>query len=287
MREEFHLETFAEVELYFEDIGPIDAPTLIFVPGLGYNSFAFREAVGDLLTDYRVIYTDPRGSGRSGPLEADGQLFTFDAMAEDLERIREFLGISSFTPIGHAFGAVIALEYARRWPERSDRAIVVNPWVHYPELAQILLKRAARIRDLDPEQELAEAGEEPERQVERAFSLVGARDLLAQLHFPLTSSRLQLEHLDAESGLFGSGVVAEGFVTNGLWSFEYPIYLSELQVPVGVIAGTLDPTSYPEQTDFVVDLSEADLILLEGGHYPWIESPEAFVEALNSLVQTN
>jgi proline iminopeptidase len=76
----------------------------------------------------------------------------------------------------------------------------------------------------------------------------------------------------------------ELLVFNGLWDFEYPNYLADISKPILVIAGVQDVTSYPSQTDWLVDLAGADLVELETGHYPWLEQPEEFVNAISNFI---
>jgi proline iminopeptidase len=271
-------ETLNGVELYFEVAGPADAAhTLIYLHGLGYNSFSFREVVGDSLPDHRVVYLDQRGCGRSAPLEADPALFTVDALVDDLEALRAHLEIRSFTPVGHGFGAVLALEYARRFPRHTSGVVAVSPWVHYPELAQTLLEAAERLTERDVPDPV-----EPELRAEAAFGL--REDLLSVLHFPYPQARLHLEFVDAESGLYASGVAQETLAYNGLWSLEYPQYFPEIKARVTCIAGTMDLTSYPGQTDWLVDLLSAEESLLQTGHYVWLEDTDGFVAALEAAL---
>ena len=289
--DEEHLEYLNDSELYFEQFGPPDAPALVYLHGgPGYNSYSFRSLVGDDLTAYRMVYLDQRGAGRSAPLEGD---LSVDTLVDDLEAVRDFLGLESFTPLGHGFGAVIALEYARRFPTRVPRVVAVNPWLHLPELALTLLREAASMSGqafADPRDELTtpKEGEYPRignARVERAFSLLGARDLLNALEFPEIRGRLRLEFADVESQLLGGGEVQESLVSQGFWEFEYPPYLLEQTRPVYVIAGTLDRTSYPAQVDWLLDLAGADLQELETGHYPWVDAPEEFVAALERVME--
>jgi len=286
-----HLEYLNGTELYFEQFGPPDAPALVYLHGgPGYNSYSFRSLMGDDLTQYRMVYLDQRGAGRSSPLEGD---LSVDTLVDDLEAVRDFLGLESFTPLGHGFGAVIALEYARRFPSRVPRVVAVNPWLHLPELALTLLREAASISGKafsDPQDELPEAveGEYPRvgnARVERAFSLLGARDLLNALEFPEIRGRLRLEFADVESQLLGGGEVQESLVSQGFWEFEYPPYLLEQTRPVFVIAGTQDRTSYPAQVDWLLDLAGADVQELEAGHYPWVDAPEEFGVALERVME--
>jgi proline iminopeptidase len=272
-----HVEELNGVELYFEDSGTEDAPVIVFLHGgPGYNSYSFRDLVGEYLEHYRVIYLDQRGCGRSSEPEPEAQNYTIDALVSDLEAVREFLGIEVWTPLGHGFGALLALEYARRFPERTQKVIAINPWIHYPELSQVLLEAAARIT----EHALTEIPEKSEDRIEKAFSMLNARDLISRLHFPSPQSRLRLEFSDAESTLLAGGTMQEMLVFNGLWDFEYPNYLADITKPILVIASTQDITSYPSQTDWLVDLAGAEIVELEAGHYPWLEQPDQFANAV-------
>jgi proline iminopeptidase len=283
-RVDVHLEELNGVELYLEDTGPKDAPALMYLHGgPGYNSYSFQDIVGESLEQYRVVYPDQRGCGRSGQLpDNDLRFYTIDALVDDLEAVREHLGLARFTPLGHGFGAVIALEYARRFARRVENVVVINPWVHFPELSRTLLEEAARLSGMS----LKDVPSDSETRIERAFALLNSRDLLTALHFPNPQGRLRLEFSDAESTLMAGGNVQEGLVLNGLWDLEYPLYFSEITRPIGVIAGTLDRTSYPGQTDWVVDLTpNAELAEIEdAGHYPWVDDLDSFVAALEHFV---
>jgi proline iminopeptidase len=279
-----YLEEINGVELFFADSGTENAPVIVFLHGgPGYNAYSFQDIAGEYFDHYRVIYLDQRGCGRSSEPAPEAVNYTIDALVNDLEAVREFLTIESWTPLGHGFGALLALEYARRFPERTDTVMVVNPWIHYPELSQVLLQSAARLS----EHQLTEIPEKPEERIEKAFSMVNATDLISKLHFPNPQSRLRLEFSDAESTLLAGGTLQEMLVFNGLWDFEYSNYLAEISKPILVVAGVQDVTSYPSQTDWLVDLAGADLIELETGHYPWLEQAEEFISAINHFVPPN
>jgi proline iminopeptidase len=276
-----YLEELNGAELFFADSGTENAPVIVFLHGgPGYNSYSFQDIAGEYLDQYRVIYLDQRGCGRSSEPAPEAMNYTIDALVNDLEAVREFLEIDSWTPLGHGFGALLALEYARRFAHHTDKVIAVNPWIHYPELSQVLLESAARLS----EHSLTEIPEKPEDRIEKAFSMLNASDLISRLHFPNPQSRLRLEFSDAESTLLAGGTMQEMLVFNGLWDFEYPNYLADISKLILVIAGVQDVTSYPSQSDWLVDLAGADLIELETGHYPWLEQPDEFAAAIQNFI---
>lgn len=286
-------------DLYFEVLGPEDAtqPPIVYLHGgPGYNSYSFQALFGEHLIDRQVVYLDQRGSGRSGPLEDSEQgseTLDLDTLVADVEAVREFLDFKQIIPLGHGFGALIALEYARRYPLHTARVIVVNPWVHFPELAYTLLSEASALRSTqleDPAEKLRAGAAVAEFQpigaarVEAAFGLLNARDLLNAMQFKDSPSRMHLEFTDAEGQLMGGGEVQQALVNQGLWEFEYPSFLNEIRRPIFVIAGAHDRTSYPEQVQWLADLGGADVTVLDTGHYPWLDDEEAFAEALEDAL---
>jgi proline iminopeptidase len=278
MREEIGYIQIGEFELYLEDIGPEEAPVIAFLHGgPGGSAYAFREGVGDDLEDYRVLYFDQRGSGRSPELPAEPRLFTIDALVEDLEALRRELGIAEWTLLSHGFGAVVALEYTRKNPQRVDGLILVAPWVNYPELARRLFRSALALRGVPD----AEAPTDPMLALAEAFRETEPKAVFDALMFPSEHSRLEYEWLAEGSGILGNEGPGQMFVYNGLWNLDYTAYLFDLPLTPAVIVGAKDGTSYPEQAEWVADLTGGSLEVLEGaGHYPWMDEPEAFREAL-------
>ncbi|WP_261663083.1 alpha/beta fold hydrolase [Deinococcus sp. Marseille-Q6407] len=286
-------------ELYFaQQPGNPERPPVVFLHGgPGYNSFSFQEIFGERLEqlDWPAIYLDQRGCGRSAPLEdtEQGDQLDLDTLVEDLEALRQHLELEQIIPLGHGFGALIALEYARRYPQHTARVVTVNPWVHFPQLALTLLAEASALKDQplnDPAEEIRAQTPEDEypavggARVQAAFDLLNARDLLNALQFPDPQARMRLEFVDAEGQLTGRAEVGEALVYQGLWEFEYPPFLQDITRPIFVIAGVHDRSSYPEQTDWLQDLGDADLTVLDSGHYPWLDDEDAFAEALQEAL---
>src|SRR5690625_1650022 len=105
-------------DLYVEAVGPEDGQPVYYLHGgPGYNSFSFRDLLGDSLEEQLLLYADQRGGGRSYA-EAP---FSFELLADDVRSVLKALDISSASLLGHGFGAAIAVEVAATWPELVDR----------------------------------------------------------------------------------------------------------------------------------------------------------------------
>jgi len=54
-----------------------------------------------------------------------------------------------------------------------------------------------------------------------------------------------------------------------------------------VLVGTRDATAYPSQVEAGLERMPGALVsLLEAGHYPWIDDPEAFLPLLHEALRT-
>ena len=114
--------------------GAADAPPLLALPP-GPGTHLGDQVIGTLAAlPWRVVTIDPRGTGRStwGDLLAGN---TTAALVDDLERLRQTLGIERWTVIGHLWGTVLALLYAQRYPQRCS-GLVLNS-VYLGEHAEV------------------------------------------------------------------------------------------------------------------------------------------------------
>jgi len=106
-----------------------DGP-LLFVtsPGWGIGSGYLQSALAPLEDTMTVVYIDTRGSGGSGR-PADPSQMSQSVMADDIDRLREKLGLDSIDLLGHSDGGTIGIEYAVRHPEHLHKLVLVAPAV--------------------------------------------------------------------------------------------------------------------------------------------------------------
>jgi len=108
--------------LYWETVGRADGVPAVWVhggPGSGSSKRARRYFDP---AAYRAVLFDQRGCGRSRPLVSDPASDlasnTTDSLIDDLERLREHLGIERWVVVGVSWGVTLALAYAQRHPDR-------------------------------------------------------------------------------------------------------------------------------------------------------------------------
>jgi aminoacrylate hydrolase len=113
--------------LWYEWHGPEDGDVLILSAGLGGSGSYWQPNLSALAERYRVLLYDHRGTGRSDALPRGPA--SVEAMAEDVVRLMDGLGISSASLVGHALGGLIGMEVALSHAGRLAKLIVVNGWL--------------------------------------------------------------------------------------------------------------------------------------------------------------
>ncbi len=113
----FSLPVDAIHTLYVEESGSPDGIPVLFVhggPGAGCSPDDRRFFDPE---QYRIILFDQRGAGRSTP-HAELRNNTTKDLLDDMEQIREHLGIHQWMLFGGSWGSTLSLLYAERHPDR-------------------------------------------------------------------------------------------------------------------------------------------------------------------------
>lgn len=106
-------------QLYFERCGRPDGLPVVFLhggPGSGCNPSQRRFFDPGV---WQAVLFDQRGCGRSRPAGSVEANTTAD-LVDDLERLREHLGIPAWLVLGGSWGATLALRYAAAHPQRVN-----------------------------------------------------------------------------------------------------------------------------------------------------------------------
>ncbi|MCI0508422.1 MAG: prolyl aminopeptidase [Gammaproteobacteria bacterium] len=103
--------------LHVEEAGvPEGIPVLFVHGGPGAGCLPYHRTFFDPQI-YRIILFDQRGCGRSIP-HAELRANNTQALVQDMERIREFLGIERWILFGGSWGSTLSLVYAQTHPEK-------------------------------------------------------------------------------------------------------------------------------------------------------------------------
>jgi len=99
-----------------------DGPALFVIHGIGARRATFDRLIEGLRDRFTCISYDLRGHGLT---PRTGERFGLDDLVDDLEALRDRLGIQKAHFAGHSLGGMIAPAYARRHP---DRVLSLGLW---------------------------------------------------------------------------------------------------------------------------------------------------------------
>jgi 3-oxoadipate enol-lactonase len=97
--------------------------TIVMLHGGMANHLASLPFVAPLISRYRVVTPDLRGSGKSW----SGARLTFDQLADDVETLLDHLGVERAVVGGASGGSGVALRFALRHPDRTAGLVLVQP----------------------------------------------------------------------------------------------------------------------------------------------------------------
>ena len=103
--------------LYIEETGnPTGVPVIVLHPGPGAGCDGHLRRFFDP-QHYRIIIFDQRGCGQSTPHATLESNSTQDLL-DDIDAIRDYLGLDSFVLFGGGWGSLLALLYAQLYPQQ-------------------------------------------------------------------------------------------------------------------------------------------------------------------------
>jgi proline iminopeptidase len=278
------------VSLWYRVAGraaPGAAPVVFLHGGPGQGSAHFAALTGPLLEpSLRMVYYDQRGSGRSGrPATRE---YTLPLLVEDLEGVRQSLGVPRIALIGHSFGATLALEYAARYPEHvSAVAVVAGLWdvplqirlrcertaATFPQVAARVLGDSAGAAGRQPGCDWFWRLPEAEREA-----------MNNALMFPDSAVRIRLDSVQAATGTRNTGELGAGLFRSGLLEHRFAA-ARRLTMPVLVISGRHDGTAVSEGLrELARQLPNARFVEFpNSGHFVYLDEPGRFARELSAF----
>jgi pimeloyl-ACP methyl ester carboxylesterase len=115
-----------EVDVFYREAGPADAPVILLLHGFPSASHMFRDLIPALADSYRVIAPDLPGFGQTKAPVRGKFNYSFDALAEVIEGFVEAIGLQHYALYIFDYGAPVGLRLAMRHPERVTAIISQN-----------------------------------------------------------------------------------------------------------------------------------------------------------------
>ncbi|WP_030547211.1 alpha/beta fold hydrolase [Streptomyces albus] len=257
-------------------------PPLLCLAGGPARDAAYLGDLGGLDTHRPLVLPDARGTGDS-PTAADPSAYAFPALAEDLESLREHLGLERFALLAHDAGTATAQAYAAAHPDRLSHLVLLCPGARLQgELPDDAREIFDSRRDEPWWPDAAAAIDELARvaDFEEVRNLLLRAAPMAYAHW----DEPQRAHAATEPGQLnpvpragfwqGVGEPARKAILERLGDTDCPVLVvtGALDAVTGLRSGELVAGSFPRARSHV---------LKDSGHYPWIDEPNA----LHTLIE--
>ena len=117
-----------QVRMAYMDVASMDAGNgraVLLLHGKNFYGSYWETTIRALAqAGYRVVVPDQVGFGKSGKPEIS---YSFDLMAAHTAKLLDALGVQSVAVVGHSMGGMLAVRFARTYPERTTHLVLENP----------------------------------------------------------------------------------------------------------------------------------------------------------------
>ncbi|USI73504.1 alpha/beta fold hydrolase [Sphingomonas morindae] len=270
-----HVARLGTLTLHYAIAGK--GPLLIVqAPGWGIGTEYLEKGLAPLTEHFTVLTYDPRGTGLSTPVSKGDRLTNAD-LAEDLERLRAYLGLKTLDLIGHSNGGAIAILYAEEHPARVKRLVLIgSQLLGYGEPAGPVEKSEDARRRTHPEfaayaARMRASSPRNDAEFTRDFkSYAGVffydphRDLPALLKAMTKPMSASMNKAYKESPPPSEAPPLDD--------------LAKISAPTLIVEGRQDPACALAESERIKrGIANSRLVSIDrSGHFPWIEQPSQF-----------
>jgi pimeloyl-ACP methyl ester carboxylesterase len=252
------------LKVFYREAGDPYAPAVLLLHGFPTSSHMYRELIAGLADRYHVVAPDLPGFGfTETPDRADFQ-YSFDHLAEVIERFTQVLGLSRYALYVFDYGAPVGFRLAVHHPERITSLISQNGNAYVEGLSEGWNPIQAYWKDPSPENRAAlRAFLTPEATRWQYTHGVPNPERLSPDPWTLDSALLARPGNDEiQLDLFGD------YQSNVALYPKFQEYIRTQRPPLLAVWGKNDPFFLPAGAEaFKRDNPDAEIHLLDAGHF--------------------
>lgn len=283
------------VFIYYTIVGH-GAPLVIVHGGPGASHDYFLPYLLPLARHHRLIFIDERGSGKSEKLE-DPKGYTIENMVEDVEAVRQGLGLGKISLLGHSYGGALAQAYALKYQANLSHLILCSTWSSTVEMNQVFVKMKEKMSpelreriDRQEKEGLFGRGKEYEKNRYTPDYMIAA---WGEGYFPyIYQNRPDANYDPIAAGNMSWDLYREMWGSHGeyiidgnLKSVEYLDRLPSLHIPTLLLVGDHDECDPSLSEEMHTKIKNSQIVILpKSGHMTFVDQTKLFNDSVTSFI---
>lgn len=147
----FHTLNVDGLDIFYREAGSPNNPSFLLLHGFPTSSHMFRNLMPALADSFYLIAPNYPGYGNSSMPTVDEFDYTFDHLAEVIDKFVEAIGLQRYSLYVMDYGAPIGFRIAAKHPERVEALIVQNGNAYDEGLREFWEPLKAYWQDQSPE----------------------------------------------------------------------------------------------------------------------------------------
>jgi pimeloyl-ACP methyl ester carboxylesterase len=144
-----------DLDIFYREAGHRDAPTILLLHGFPTSSHMFRNLIMRLSDKFHLVAPDYPGYGNSSAPSVEAFDYSFDHMAEIIEKFAQDMNLRKFSMYLQDYGAPIGFRIAAKHPDWIDALIIQNGNAYEEGLKDFWIPLKAYWQDRSKENEEA------------------------------------------------------------------------------------------------------------------------------------
>ncbi len=261
-----------------------ETPLILLHGGPGCPSY-YLKPLARLADERPVVFYDQLGAGRSDH-PADTSLWRVDRFVEELQQVRDALGLGEVHVLGHSWGTMLAIDYILTSPKGIRSLILASPalsvsrWLK--DADSLLTTLPDSIQEVIRKHESAGTTDSPEYQSAVLNYYKRYISRLDPWSPDLDSSFAQM-NTEIYGKMWGP---SEFTATGSLGTFERAGALRDIDVPILFTTGRYDEAT-PATVEYYHSLTpNSRMVILENSaHVTMQDEPERYVQVVREFLR--
>ena len=272
------------LDIFYREAGNKNNPSILLLHGFPSSSHMFRDLINDLSADYHLVAPDYPGFGQSSKPSVSEYEYSFDNLALTISRFIDALGLKKLSLYLHDYGGPIGFRIAAQRPELIEALIVQNANAYNEGLGDALTPLIGYIQNQNQETEKA-----------ARFFLSSAATKWLYVEGAEDASKISPDgytidqyYLDRPGNDEIQLALFRNYGTNLPLYDKWQSYFRKYQPATLVISGKNDKLFLAAGAEaFKRDIKDAQISLLNGGHFLLEEKHTEAAEAIKSFLVKN